>query len=1221
MSTTDITITAGHLATQHGVKLGITEQPLAFLKAVWGVLSAGALVALSAETAYLQAGQWKSTFSMDWTLVSDVREGRYDMTWAAQHNAAEYALPGLGGIYWNGASRKVSVLRRFGARGSLDELEQVGALWCDFDAVKRGYTLEQGLDALLGMPLKPSAIVFSGGGLQAVHLLSEPWQVPNADATREYKAYSIALYRAVFQAHDLVLDPSVHEAARLMRLPGFANRKPERKNALARLVYWNPEARYSIADIKAHAPLPEPKPRPVITLPTKPAGEGLYQVGREFVAHLIEGEQPVERHPMLVKLSMMAARAAIPQGDFLIRVRTIARNWFGDDTRRVEGELDRLVAWAYETVVSDAEAVPLGRYLVQLTGAGFALAPEVIAEQVFDQTVAAPAPEPAAPTYSLADVRAAQQQTIADYLAGIIRGFGTYLLLRTSPGGGKTHAAWFAAMWFARRSLDGGADRGGVAFLGLFKLDENNWRDYVRGFGADPSLCFYLVARNGDPKSAGYCALHQVAETVGRKGWVIKQTLCARCPQRMECEERWYLSQFKAAQTAPVLLGRQQHGMIDEIVAQRKLVIIDESPLNVVAEPSILALEDLTMPPGLAYVQDQYPYEYALLAELVGALAMLLVANPRPGKGERLSEKHITLGGRLVMERLVQTLGENKLDALCGLSMSLVRDAGSTMLHATTPEAVAALPLNFLLSAWEIVRHEYQTYWKPGAKRWNSRIALSGARLRLYPMQPFVFTQNTKVILTDATGDPDLYGKAFAFPKTVSGEYKNLPRLGHVFDPELEPRAKVVQFRGSENTRATVLRKKSQRRPELDIVDAVGNVTAYFEEIDNPAVEQIKRMITRLAEKHHGSLLVVTYKSTAQTLRRWAKDTGALVKDQIVWFGSLRGKNDYKDLEAVIVVGTPRIPSVETLLEAQVWYWDEPLPVDATPALRVAPYPGRSGEGYQYRGYADERVNAMYLHQIQAEIRQCYERIRPNASDSPRYVYLATNFPASDHVDEFHSWASWEIDDCGATYYDAQIGAGKAIFQSDYIAHVCAETGCSWDAAKRSWDRIHGSRAKRPDIETGARKKPKLVQVEEWLKADIKRLEMPVSWSTSQLADQGLEVSTGTVKRALSHARAGSSSALRLNEYIKPSADDDPNGPTDESLEPIRPPPRATKQARVLAWLHEDATRQELSAGAIHKALDMRVGITTIKRALSALKDKSKQKPKRGKKHVRRSTK
>lgn len=1102
---------AARLADQHHVTIPLADQPLVFLNTVWQAVPADHLVGLGASTCYPDHGVWAETVTSHWQWRGNVGTG--DITWAEQMNRAPYALPGMGGIYWYGASRKHSVLNRFAARGSLDELLVVGSFWCDLDCAKHNYPLDRGLAALLSMPLPPTIVVFSGGGLQAVHGLSQPWSVINREAAQEHKAYSLALYAELYKHTGLELDTSVHEAARMMRLPGFINRKPERHGAAARIVYFDPQALYTPDQIRASVTLPtRPMSLARLFTPLGNTPKDAYQVGQEFVHYLVDKQpQPPERHPVILRLAMQAARAGMPAPDFMARIRPVAREWYRAEPHRAEGELDRMVAWAYEQTSEDGEITPSGAWLVRLTPDGFAQASEDEHDALRDKTLPTDAPPaPAEQTRTVQEVRAEQVKRIRDYANAKIKGLATYMLVRTPPGAGKTHAALQIGYEFALKQKDTG--RGKVAILSQFTIDEGGWQEWLRNFGiTDVNKAMYIVGRNGDPRSAGYCALASIADGVAAKGHNAVHLVCKRCPHQTQCQASWYLSQFKRAEKKAMVLARHQHGVIDLLIGYRRFLVFDESPLGVIGGCIELAPKDLilTAPVG---VQTLYPELVTLLNKLMEALRNI-VSGSAPLIGYPANE-NVKLGGRWLFDHLIMALGADLLDQITTLGIKPVQQAGQPGFFTLTLEGVANLPQNFLFDLWGVLKYEYEHHFLADKAHWNSRIIVWGQTLRIYPMRPFAFDPLTKIVVTDATGQPELYVKAFYDSRTSK------PREAYIYEAPLRPHAHITQWVNSGNSRTTMLRKGKA----VEIEDTEGQKLTI--EADNTALARAKAQIKLLAERHNKSLLVVCYMTLHDKLRKWAASAEVLDPELIQYYGNLRGRNDYKHLEAVLLIGEPRIPPMEVFAQAQVWYWEDDLPIDFeldTAGLKLEPYPGYvdsegKGRAYAYPGYRDERLNRMYVWAIQAEMRQCYERIRCNAPEidpatgqpQAKYVYIAAQMPCSDHVDELLHWSQWETDQAGRARYEAQIAAGKAVTQAEYIEAVQAyET--NYQRAQDSYIRVEAALIKEGKVEKAGIEKTKLQTVIDWLQEDPARQQL----SIRQIAGM-TEVARKTVERAKS---------------------------------------------------------------------------------------------------------
>ncbi len=106
------------------------------------------------------------------------------------------------------------------------DLAECPALWVDIDTGKMGLDKDTVVAALRPLPLPPSVIIDSGGGLHAYWLLNEAIDVsadaPDAEATEE------AITSACKQLAGICAgDLNVCDLARVMRLPGTLNSKPD----------------------------------------------------------------------------------------------------------------------------------------------------------------------------------------------------------------------------------------------------------------------------------------------------------------------------------------------------------------------------------------------------------------------------------------------------------------------------------------------------------------------------------------------------------------------------------------------------------------------------------------------------------------------------------------------------------------------------------------------------------------------------------------------------------------------------------------------------------------------------------------------------------------------------------------------------------------------------------------------------------------------------------
>ncbi|QDZ07470.1 hypothetical protein FPZ24_08230 [Sphingomonas panacisoli] len=104
--------------------------------------------------------------------------------------------------------------------GSAANAMECPALWVDIDCAAQGIAGDHAIQVLQFLPLPPSIIVNSGGGLHAYWLLEDKTDVSEASATR-----TVVVQALKALVHILAGDPKCADIARIMRLPGTFNSK------------------------------------------------------------------------------------------------------------------------------------------------------------------------------------------------------------------------------------------------------------------------------------------------------------------------------------------------------------------------------------------------------------------------------------------------------------------------------------------------------------------------------------------------------------------------------------------------------------------------------------------------------------------------------------------------------------------------------------------------------------------------------------------------------------------------------------------------------------------------------------------------------------------------------------------------------------------------------------------------------------------------------------
>jgi hypothetical protein len=1001
----DYVLEASELAQQYGAAgIPIEEQPSIFLSTVWATLPNSGVIGLVTDDRYPDkaTGELKGTTISNWIYTEDRHD--YDLAWAKRHNGDPVKIErGAGSIFWQGASRKEDILGATDptkARGSLDQLLAVSAYWCDFDCSEQGQPLTPVVQALLSMELPPTTIYFTGGGIQAVHSFSEPWDLSDRALAKEYKSRSLAFYESLYKRVAMAADLSVHEAARMMRLPGFANRKAKRNGAVAILIYLNPGNRYPLDDIKARSVLRDKPKRKSSKKPPADTG-GNIPVSHNFIRYVVRGEKiaTASRHEQIVKLAYEGREVGIPREVLEERLVALAKSvWYPEESYRWT-EIEQVINWAYD-IAESSESGYQGNHLVEITADGIRQTHNLdFDDQRRNNLKEIPYTE-LPPGLELADLREEQRDAIRDYLEQPTSRLATMLAISTPPGVGKTYSALQA---IKRRLRENG---GQALYLTPFRVE--NPDRWCQDNGLDRQDVGFFIARTDDPTSAGYCGQAEKAAKIGAKGHGVYETLCLGCPLLAKCKEEHYLSQFEALKETPLVVARYQHGLMDEITKDRKTITIDESPLPLIATPIIVEITDLDIKKIEPFIQDQYPESVELVRGFLTALQAVIVSNPVQA-GLYATRENVQLGGYWLLARLVGLLSSNRLESFFKLPNLIVGNV-----NRVESDDLAETPPRYLQDLIEIMRYEYYTYFKAGYTAWNSRLVPYNHTLRIYPMRPFSFTANTKLIVLDATSLPSLYKKCFVDRHSEDGRKKPRARELIPYNRRLKPRGRVVQITKTTFSKRTALNGRVLVNA-LDATRPTDELVKALDEIGNYALGQLLILTEELSRKHSKNLLIVTYKNLltgdetdAAFYMRWLQARNLVAVDNVQYFGNLRGRNDWKNTEALLLVGTPRLQPVDVAIMAQVWYWDDPDPISLESEDREIAYPGYqengTGRALLYRGYLDERVNEIYLNSFMSEGAQCVTRTRLYTESGDKVVYIVSDFPFAEHVDYLVSW-------------------------------------------------------------------------------------------------------------------------------------------------------------------------------------------------------------------------
>ena len=133
----------------------------------------------------------------------------------------------------------VGAAPRRGEEGTKAGVSRVLAIWADLDA-RGSHTRESRTEQLMKLLLRPSIMVWTGGGWHSYFLLEKP-----ADGPEELQRAELVMRRL---AAGLASDP-VHDRSRILRVPGTYNWKYGELRPVV-LERFDPDLRYGLGELE-----------------------------------------------------------------------------------------------------------------------------------------------------------------------------------------------------------------------------------------------------------------------------------------------------------------------------------------------------------------------------------------------------------------------------------------------------------------------------------------------------------------------------------------------------------------------------------------------------------------------------------------------------------------------------------------------------------------------------------------------------------------------------------------------------------------------------------------------------------------------------------------------------------------------------------------------------------------------------------------------------------
>lgn len=618
---------------------------------------------------------------------------------------------------------------------------------------------------------------------------------------------------------------------------------------------------------------------------------------------------------------------------------------------------------------------------------------------------------------------------LEDYQSKITRTKGSLLLLRAGPGSGKTHTLIRVAERIAKKALEKHYEKIAVieeeidnlkielneikeyedrlAYTDLMqklidKLENYSftsvlwicqYKDSIAEFlatGANANVWMEFKARDEQN-----CKNFEVVKELGTKNHNVGQYCELVCPFRAQCRKSGYLSQEQERRKKPITILRHQSlNVLPDMSQYRDLVVIDESPLHVAENPIIFKA-------GQIYPhKDTWKIELdnSTIIEAIDIFITSLRHSMNFNIGKSQSDPDYTISGATFYRQLdsqIKVHSENRytLSTLCETIPSRVLyDSYQPTYMGDTDIKLRCIPFLF-----DALLKELPAYINNPTHTLPSRIHLVSGDIELYPMERVKISPSTPIVVADATG---------MMEKLYEGMFN---RNIEIYQPTIyNPNAEVIVFRGSdwtlshiENNVGKQLRDRNARtRKEVhDVLGDVFNLDDIPTNPDlynDPLILDYKDSITSILERH-GQLLVITHKRIRFVIEDLFRQAYPETYKRLFFghYNAMRGTNRFKDVEAVLLIGQPRMPY--DIMYRRIQSWAAMLELGREVPKEMGYYPApyhMQSAGHTYYTFSDPFARDYADNYEVGEMIQCAERIRPHSTQDKKYIYVMASRPS-----------------------------------------------------------------------------------------------------------------------------------------------------------------------------------------------------------------------------------
>jgi hypothetical protein len=249
-------------------------------------------------------------------------------------------------------------------------------------------------------------------------------------------------------------------------------------------------------------------------------------------------------------------------------------------------------------------------------------------------------------------------------------------------------------------------------------------------------------------------------------------------------------------------------------------------------------------------------------------------------------------------------------------------------------------------------------------------------------------SKDPSILILDAAMNIDAIRKIF-------GEVEH-----HIINPTRRYQGQTIQVYNSLLSRNRLLSTYKKSSPSKKI----GKANSSSSIDDRKAIERKIKKLT----KEMGGGLIVGYKDFMKKL--------VVPKScEKTHFGNLRGKNEWKLLNWVVIIGRHQFSTSAYENQARAYYGNDDPPLNITGGFKqkLVGYKIRS-HGKHHSGvyidyHEDERVQNFVYQYREAETEQAIDRVRLifNDAKSPKPVYIISNLPVNVKIDLLMTFDEW----------------------------------------------------------------------------------------------------------------------------------------------------------------------------------------------------------------------